>query len=128
MLALWVDFHLPTGWNGRDTVPRLEIVEKDALAVGKIVDRAVLKSEMAIEPNQKVVSNASIDGSVSSPARIEVPRFEETFKLSSGDRNRSSRYGSTVTVLTQPQRKTGATPAFRPSSFRLSSKQRPRRR
>lgn len=129
MRALWVDFHLPTGWNGRDTIPRLEIAEKDALALGKIVDRAVLKSEMTIDPNskQRIVSSASIVGSVSSSAKIVTPRPEGVFKLPSDDQNRNSRHSSTVVVPTPPQRN-AAVPESRPSSFRLSPKKRSRKR
>lgn len=130
MRALWVDLDLPKGWKGRSTVPQLEINETDPLALGKMVDRAVLESEIINQHRQMSTASASIMSSVSALTRIEASRSkdQETFKLLRDDQHRSSRYESTVVVPTQLQRQTMVGSESRPSSFRLSSKRNPRKR
>ncbi|BAS60226.1 hypothetical protein NIES2135_65230 (plasmid) [Leptolyngbya boryana NIES-2135] len=130
MRALWIDFDLPKDWKGRSTVPQLEITETDPLALGKIVDRAVLESEIINQQRQTNVASTSIVSSVSTPTRIEASRskHQETFKLLHNDQHRSSRYESSVVVPTHLQRQTMVGSESRPSFFRLSSKKSPRKR
>jgi hypothetical protein len=130
MRALWVDLDLPKGWKGRSTVPQLEITETDPLALIKMVDRAVLESEIINQHRQMSTASASIMSSVSAPTRIEASRSkdQEMFKLLHDDQHRSSRYERTGVVPTQLQKQTIVGSESRPSSFRLSSKKNPRKR
>jgi hypothetical protein len=105
MRALWVDFHLPTSWNGRYLVPRLEVFEKDSLSLSALVNQAVIQRETIDEnllPKEALNPHAVNSPPLETPApTTRAPSSNEAFTPSLNARKvRDLRYGNTVTVAT----------------------------